>query len=126
MTPKLLPLTSLPRHGSRSRATCLYRCGNACSQPVPNQSNNPHVHDLVEGAIARRSMLRSGALGAGALVVAGLAAASPAAAERRWPASVAAAPPRPVANLGCTAFTPVAPNVTDAVTNAKGFRHLTS
>ncbi|MBB2985770.1 PhoX family protein [Terracoccus luteus] len=123
MTPKLLPLASVPRHGSRSRMTCLYRCGNACDAPVPNDTDNPHIHDLVEGAIARRSVLRGSALGAGALVVAGLAAASPAAAATTTAGKVAAKPARPVANVGRTSFTPVAPNKVDAVTNAQGFTH---
>ena len=85
MSPTLLPLISSPRHGSRSSMTCHYRCNNACDAPVPNESDNPRMRDLVEGALARRSVLKGGAVGAGALVLAGLGTASPAAAPRRTP-----------------------------------------
>ena len=60
--------------------TCHYRCNNACDAPVPNESDNARMRGLVEGALARRSLLKGGAAGAGALVLAGLGTASPAAA----------------------------------------------
>ncbi|MGO4360736.1 PhoX family protein [Terrabacter sp. RAF57] len=120
MTPKLLPLIATPRHGSRSRMTCQYRCNNACDAPVPNESANPAMRDLVEGALARRSVLKGGAIGAGALVVGGLATATPAAAAG---ASAAAGRSRTTADVGRAAFTPVAPNRADAVTNAPEFTH---
>lgn len=125
MTPKLLPLASVPRHGSRSRMTCQYRCGNACDAPVPNETDNPHLHDLVEGAIARRSMLKGGAIGAGALVVTGLATASPAAAAPNPSGRGGGygAGGRPGHDLGRVSFQPVPPNKNDAVTNAPGFTH---
>jgi len=62
--------------------TCHYRCNDACDAPVPNESGNASMRDLVEGALARRSVLKGSALGAGALVLAGLTAA-PAAASGR-------------------------------------------
>ena len=120
MTPELLPLISTPRHGSRSRMTCHYRCNNACDAPVPNESANPAMRDLVEGALARRSLLKGGALGAGALVVGGLATAAPAAATGT-PASAARG--RATGDVSRAAFTPVAPNRADAVTNAPEFTH---
>ncbi|WP_076259284.1 PhoX family protein [Intrasporangium flavum] len=117
MTPQLLPLVSTPRHGSRSRMTCHFRCNDACDAPVPNESGNPAMRDLVEGALARRSVLKGSALGAGALVLAGLTAgaAAPAAASG-GPAP--AGHGRPTGDVGRAAFTPVAPNNADAVTNA--------
>jgi secreted PhoX family phosphatase len=127
MTPRLLPLVATPRHGSRSRMTCRYRCNDACDAPVPNQSDNPRMRDLVEGALARRSVLKGG-LGAGALVVGGLtgvAAAAPAAAATTaapTPAAAGAAAGR-TRDVGRAAFTPVAPNRADAVTNAPQFTH---
>ena len=72
MSPTLLPLINSPRHGSRSSMTCHYRCNKACDAPVPNESDNARMRDLVEGALARRSLLKGGAAGAGALVLAGL------------------------------------------------------
>ena len=76
----LLPLAG--PHGSRSWATCHYRCGNACDQPEPNTSGNEHVSSVISAAIHRRSLLGgAAAVGAGALVVGGLA--GPAAAGPR-------------------------------------------
>ena len=75
----LLPLAG--PHGSRSWATCHYRCGNACDQPEPNTSGNEHVSSVISAAIHRRSLLAGADRGgAGALVVGGLA--GPAAAAR--------------------------------------------
>ena len=44
----LLPLAG--PHGSRSWATCHYRCGNACDQPEPNTSGNEHVSSVISAA----------------------------------------------------------------------------
>lgn len=124
MTPQLLPLISTPRHGSRSRATCHYRCNNACDAPVPNETDHPAMRDLVEGALARRSLLKSGALGAGALVVGGLVAAAPAAAATTGATtSAATGRGRQTGDVSRAAFTPVAPNRADALTNAPEFTH---
>ena len=123
MSPTLLPLIGSPRHGARSSTTCHYRCNNACDAPVPNESDNPRLRDLVEGALARRSVLTGGAVGAGALVLAGLGAATPAAAASNASNALSAKEARTTPNLGRAAFTPVAPNRADAVTNAPGFTH---
>ncbi|MCA1655442.1 MAG: phosphatase, partial [Pseudonocardiaceae bacterium] len=62
--------------------TCQYRCGNACSHPAPNTSDNPYLGDVIASAVSRRAMLRAGAvvtIAAGAAgAVAGTAAAEPA------------------------------------------------
>lgn len=122
MSPKLLPLITGVRHGSRSHMTCEFKCGNACDQPVPNQSANPEMADVITGAIARRSMLKGSAVGAGALVIGGLgpqaAAASPA-----TTGTGQAAGSRVGGNVGTAAFTPVAPNIEDNVVTAAEFRH---
>ncbi len=56
----LLPI--LAAHpGGRRAATCRYRCGDACSQPVPNTSDNTYFGDVVRGAVRRRSVLAGGA-----------------------------------------------------------------
>ena len=110
----LLPLLPSGPHGSRSQMTCHYRCGNACDHPEPNTSGNESMRDLVEGAIARRSLLKGAAVGAGAFVVGH--AASPAAAAAETPAARMA----PVSNLN---FVPVPPNRRDSVTVPKGFGH---
>ena len=45
--PRLLPLLGRRGHSGRDSMTCLYRCGNACDHPVPNESGNPYLGDLV-------------------------------------------------------------------------------
>jgi secreted PhoX family phosphatase len=95
--------------------TCYYRCGNACDHPEPNTSDHQTMRELVEASLARRSLLKGAALGAGAFVVGhGLpsaAAAAPAGASAKMP---------PVSGLR---FNPVAPNRRDSVTVPAGFGH---
>jgi len=95
--------------------TCQYRCGNACDHPEPNESGNESMRHLVERSVARRSLLKTTALGAGAVMV-GHGFPSGAAAEGRG------ASPR-MGSVGAAAFTPVAPNKRDSVTVPKGFGH---
>ncbi len=125
-TPRtLLPLTPVGggarRHGSRSLATCHYRCGSACDKPVPNTTGHGHVQDEITKVVGRRRVLQ----GAAALGVAGSLGglvASPAAAAGDAAARAAAAA-RTTGNLGTTPFRPVAPNTVDAVRTAPGFTH---
>src|SRR5918993_4836915 len=65
---RLLPFLHSVRHGSRSHATCFYKCGNACDSAIPNQTDNPTFADVVQTAFSRRSMRK--AAGVSALVVA--------------------------------------------------------
>ena len=125
MTPRnglrLLPLLNSGPHGSRSSMTCHYRCGNACDKPVPNTSDNPHFSSLVEGALARRSVLKAGGVGAGALVLGGLL--NPSAAAAATPAPAARRAGAAAAGIGSADFTPVAPNVRDNVTVPRGYTY---
>ena len=75
---RLLSLTPTAStvHGSRSRMTCFYRCGNACDHPEPNTSDAGHVRDEIARAVARRAVLKGAAVGSGALVLGGLAPAA--------------------------------------------------
>ncbi len=61
----LLPMSGLT-HGRRSAVTCHLRCGDACSKPVPNTSDNEHFRDVASAALSRRALLG----GAGALSLA--------------------------------------------------------
>ena len=86
--------------------TCHFRCGDACDQPIPNQSGHPHVRDEINAALARRTLLQGAALGGTATLVgtlvggAGPAAAAPTAAPTAAPL---AARPRPDRlHAGCT------------------------
>ncbi|MGN9914643.1 PhoX family protein [Phytohabitans sp. LJ34] len=73
--PRLLPILG-QNHSGRSAMTCMYRCGNACDHPVPNESDNPYFGDVVQTEVSRRGVVRAGAVGALVLGFAGAGAAS--------------------------------------------------
>jgi secreted PhoX family phosphatase len=112
-----LPLTTADGpHGSRSAATCHYRCGNACDFPEPNTSGNEHFSTVASSALLRRSVLRGAGVGAGALVIGSLAGSAAAA----GPVSPARAGRGALASTDD--WTPVEPNVRDAVTVPAGYK----
>ena len=92
--------------------TCLYRCGNACAQPQPNPTDNPTFREIVETALARRSLLRTGAVAAGLTLV-----------GKGAPALAADSGITAMADLSDLRFRPVAPNTRDSVTVPTGFGH---
>lgn len=106
---RLLPL--LGHNGGRSRATCRFRCGDACFHDAPNTSDNPYFGDVLATALSRRSVLRAGAIGAGASAV-GLAGFAPAAAD----------PTNGKGNPRLR-FDSVSPNTEDAVTVPQDYDH---
>lgn len=110
---RTLPLLSTHRDGSRQAATCHWKCGNACSQPVPNTSTNDYFGDVV-GA-SRRSVLKTGGAAAALVGVSGAMAAGTAA-----PAAAAGAGARK-APFGFEPITPV-PAATDEVVVPDGFQ----
>ncbi|GGN17675.1 hypothetical protein FHR83_004191 [Actinoplanes campanulatus] len=113
---RLLPLLG-HSGGSRDAMTCLYRCGNACDHPVPNESANPYLGDVVNAEMSRRGVVRAGAVGAMVLGFGGsaLAAAGPAAAA---PVETA----RHGGRAGRLTFETVAPNTLDQVTIPAGYQ----
>ncbi|MBW6440286.1 PhoX family phosphatase [Actinoplanes hulinensis] len=113
---RLLPLLG-HSGGSRDAMTCLYRCGNACDHPVPNESANPYLGDVVNAEMSRRGVVRAGAVGAMVLGFCGsaLAAAGPAAAA---PVETA----RHGGRAGRLTFETVAPNTLDQVTIPAGYQ----
>ena len=76
----LLPLAAGHRDGGRSAATCIWKCNDACSKPVPNTSDNEYFGDVV--AASRRSVLKAGGAAAAlaGLTTIATGAATPAAA----------------------------------------------
>ncbi|WP_091561114.1 PhoX family protein [Micromonospora pattaloongensis] len=128
-----LPLLRTPGHGGRSPMTCLYRCGNACDHPVPNQSANPYFGDLVnaaapvsDAAVSRRGLIRAGAVGA--LVLGFGGAAAPARAGTPAPTAPGAGPARGAAPrggrpAGALSFKPIPPNTLDTVIVPNGYDH---
>jgi len=94
--------------------TCRYKCGDACSKPAPNTSDNEYFGDIAK-AVPRRSVLQAGgiavlAVGTGsALAACGAAVATP---------TSSASPAEPPPDMN---FTAVAPNSEDAVVAADGY-----
>jgi secreted PhoX family phosphatase len=107
--------------------TCLYRCGNACDHPVPNESDNAYFGDLAAGRMSRRGVVRAGA--AGALVLGfggGLSASAPVAAQpaSAVPAGAAADPAGVVpagTGTGALTFRPIPPNTLDTLVVPNGY-----
>ncbi|BBX19442.1 phosphatase [Mycolicibacterium duvalii] len=117
----LIPLNLFVAHdgaSKRQHITCVYRCGNACSKPVPNRSANAYFGDIAR-AVSRRTLLRAGgvtvlAVGAGSVLAACAGEQAPA------PGTTAAPYAAPRAGMD---FASVAPNTEDAVVVADGYRH---
>ena len=86
----LVPFNLLVTHrgkSSRQHVTCRYRCGDACSKPVPNNSDNEYFGDIAK-AVSRRSVLQAGgiavlAVGAGSALAACASGEAPAAVPTR-------------------------------------------
>ncbi len=60
----LVPFNLFVTHrgrSSRQHVTCRYRCGDACSKPVPNKSDNEYFGDIAK-AVSRRSVLQAGGI----------------------------------------------------------------
>lgn len=120
----LVPVPSGTRHGSRSYATCFFRCGLACDHPEPNQTGHGHVQDEIVKAVARRSVLKGAATTSGALVLGGLTAGALGGAAAAAPTAPGAPSAKPMGgDLARAAFAPVGPNKRDAVTVPRGFDH---
>lgn len=121
----LIPLNLFVAHqgrSSRQHVTCRYRCGDACSKPVPNTSDNEYFGDVV-AAVSRRSALKTAgvavlAVGAGSALAACSTNGSDTAATSSTTTSPPAEPPVP-AGMN---FAAVAPNSEDAVIIPEGYR----
>ncbi|MDO3401336.1 PhoX family phosphatase [Mycolicibacterium neoaurum] len=119
----LIPLNLFVAHdgrSSRQHVTCRYRCGDACSKPVPNTSDNEYFGEVL-AAVSRRSALKTAgmavlAVGAGSALAACSSSGSDTAAT-----SSSAAPAEPPTPAGMN-FTAVAPNSEDAVVIPDGYR----
>ena len=54
--PERAPLPLLAVHqGGRSAMTCHFKCDDACSKPVPNETGHEYFGDLVAAGASRRS-----------------------------------------------------------------------
>ncbi|MDO3639254.1 PhoX family protein [Mycolicibacterium arseniciresistens] len=116
----LVPLNLFVSHdgrSSRQHITCRYKCGDACSKPAPNTSDNEYFGDIVK-AVSRRSMIRATgvtvlAVGAGSV----LAACGTEDAPQGSPTT--SAPPETPPGMK---FSAVAPNSEDAVVVPEGYQ----
>ncbi|MFL0289836.1 PhoX family protein [Mycobacterium sp. SMC-18] len=116
----LFPLNLLLTHdgrSSRQHVTCRHKCGDACSKPLPNTSDNEYFGDIAQ-AVSRRSMLR--ATGIAVLAVgAGPALAACGRDEQPAAGTSSAAPSSTPPGMR---FAAVAPNREDAVVIPEGYR----
>ena len=117
----LIPLNLLVAHGGRSsrqHVTCRYKCGDACSKPAPNPTDNEYFGDIVK-ALSRRSMLRAGGV---AVLAVGAGSALAACAGGEQPVATPTSSPTPAAPPPGMNFTAVAPNKEDAVVIPEGYQ----
>lgn len=117
----LVPLNLFVTHrgtSSRQHVTCRYRCGDACSKPAPNTSDNQYFGDIAK-QVSRRSMLQAAgvtvlAVGAGSALAACGTDAKPG--QTPSPAAL------PVETPPGMKFAAVAPNTEDAVVIPDGYQ----
>jgi secreted PhoX family phosphatase len=116
----LVPLNLLVTHNGRSsrqHVTCRYKCGDACSKPAPNKSDNEYFGDIAK-SVSRRSLLQAGGV---AVLAVGAGSALAACGRDEQPAATptsSAAPAEPPPGMN---FTAVAPNSEDALVVADGY-----
>ncbi|MBX7433708.1 PhoX family phosphatase [Mycobacterium sp. Y57] len=118
----LVPLNLFVSHDGKSKRqhiTCVYKCGDACSKPAPNRSDNEYFGDIAK-IVSRRSVLQAGgvavlAVGAGSALAACSSDSQPSA----TPTSSSPAPAQPSPGMN---FTSVPPNSEDAVVVADGYQ----
>lgn len=119
----LVPLNLLVSHSGRSsrqHVTCRYKCGDACSQPVPNTSDNEYFGDIVRQAMSRRSVLRAAGM---AVLAVGSGSALAACSDGGKPVvGATSSSTTPAAAAPGMNFTAVAPNKDDAVVIPDGYR----
>ncbi|GAB2581498.1 hypothetical protein Aab01nite_58580 [Paractinoplanes abujensis] len=118
---RLLPLLG-HSGGSRDAMTCLYRCGNACDHPVPNESDNAYLGDVVNASMSRRGVMRAGAAGALVLGLSGASAAAAVPASAAVPsAPLGGAPQTGGGKAGKLSFKAIPPNTLDTFVVPNGY-----
>ncbi|MCX8555445.1 phosphatase [Mycolicibacterium mucogenicum] len=116
----LFPLNLLLTHdgrSSRQHVTCRHKCGDACSKPVPNTSDNEYFGDIAQ-AVSRRSVLRATGI---AVLAVGAGPALAACGRDQQPGATPSSAAPPSAAPGMR-FAAVAPNREDAVVIPAGYR----
>ena len=116
----LVPLNLLVTHNGKSKrqhVTCVYKCGDACSKPVRNTSDNEYFGDIVK-AMSRRSMLQAGGI---AVLAVGAGSALAACGTDEQPAATPTSSAPPAETPPGMKFGSVAPNSEDVVVVADGY-----
>jgi uncharacterized protein len=117
----LMPLNLLVTHDGKSKrqhVTCRYKCGDACSKPVPNTSDNEYFGDIAK-AVSRRSMLQASGI---AVLAVGAGSALAACGRDEQPAATPTSSAAPAETPPGMKFTAVAPNSEDAVVTPDGYQ----
>ena len=118
----LVPLNLFVTHDGKSgrqHVTCRYKCGDACSKPVRNPSDNAYFGDVAK-EVSRRAMLRASGI---AVLAVGTGAALAACSSGDQPAATPASSTEPPAETPAgMQFDAVAPNSEDAVVIADGYK----
>src|SRR6478609_4927505 len=110
----LVPLNLFVSHDGkfkRQHITCVYKCGDACSKPVPNTSDNEYFGDVVK-AMSRRSMLQAGGI---AVLAVGAGSALAACGTNEQPTATPTSSTAPAETPPGMKFSSVAPNSEDVV-----------
>ena len=110
----LIPLNLLVTHdgrSSRQHVTCRHKCGDACSKPIPNTSDNEYFGDIAK-TVSRRSVLQAGGI---AVLAVGAGSALAACGRDNQPAAVPTSSAVITATPPGMNFSTVAPNSEDAV-----------
>src|SRR5262245_60427427 len=114
----LVPLNLLVAHDARSKrqhVTCRYKCGDACSKPPANTSDNEYFGDIAK-AVSRRSVLQASGI---AVLAVGAGSALAACGRNEPPAATPTSAPAETPGMK---FDAVAPNSEDAVVIPDGYR----
>ena len=117
----LVPLNLFVTHNGRSsrqHVTCRYKCGDACSKPVPNASDNEYFGDIAR-VVSRRSVLQASGI---AVLAVGAGSALAACGQGEKPTATPTSSMAPAEASPGMKFTAVAPNSEDAVVIPEGYQ----
>ncbi len=117
----LVPLNFFITHDGKSKrqhVTCRYKCGDACSKPVRNTSDNEYFGDIAK-AVSRRSVLQAGGI---AVLAVGAGSVLAACGNDQQPAATPTSSTEPPETPRGMQFTAVAPNSEDAVVIPDGYQ----
>ncbi|WP_457254015.1 PhoX family protein [Pedococcus sp. P5_B7] len=119
-----LPLLTV-HQGGRSAMTCHFKCDDACSKPIPNQTDHGYFGDLVAAGASRRAILKGSGLVAAVVGLGTLTGVqSAAAATGSAPSGASAAARGTKSPFGFAAIAPQ-PAGTDKVVIPDGFEWST-